>query len=77
MFRGRKAYLAEQSMTNQLNIRKLYGPLNMLGSLYRSINQSMVDAEKLLNLLNQPTEVNDKPGAPDLVVTDGIITFGS
>lgn len=48
----------------------------MLGTLYRAINQSMVDTEKLLTLLNEPTEVNDKPGAPDLVVTDGAITFG-
>ncbi|KAG8890731.1 hypothetical protein FRB98_006235 [Tulasnella sp. 332] len=56
-------------------LAQLYGPLNMLGSLYRAINQSMVDTEKLLTLLNEPTEVNDKPGAPDLVVTDGAITF--
>ncbi len=48
----------------------------MLGSVYRSINRSLVDAEKLLELLNEPTDVNDKPGAPDLVVTDGEIEFG-
>jgi len=48
----------------------------MLGSIYRSINRSLVDAEKLLELLNEPTDVNDKPGAPDLVVTDGEIEFG-
>ncbi|KAH9168239.1 hypothetical protein EDB89DRAFT_1992643 [Lactarius sanguifluus] len=54
---------------------QLYGPLNMLGSIYRSINRSLVDAEKLLELLNEPTEVNDKPGAPDLVVSNGEIEF--
>jgi ABC-type transport system involved in Fe-S cluster assembly fused permease/ATPase subunit len=48
----------------------------MLGSLYRSINRSLVDAEKLLMLLNESTDVNDKPGAPDLVVSDGEIEFG-
>jgi ATP-binding cassette subfamily B (MDR/TAP) protein 6 len=48
----------------------------MLGSIYRSINRSLVDAEKLLELLNEPTDVNDKPGAPDLLVTDGEIEFG-
>jgi len=47
----------------------------MLGSMYRSINRSLVDAEKLLELLNEPTEINDKPGAPDLVVSDGEIEF--
>ena len=56
---------------------QLYSPLNQLGSLYRSINQSLVDTEKLLALLNEPTEINDKPNAPDLIVHDGEIEFGS
>jgi len=60
-----------------LTTEQLYGPLNMLGSMYRSINRSLVDAEKLLELLNEPTEINDKPGAPDLVVSDGEIEFGT
>ena len=55
---------------------KLYGPLAMLGSVYRSINQGLVDTEKLLKLLNEPTDVNDKPDAIDLIVTDGEIEFG-
>jgi ABC-type transport system involved in Fe-S cluster assembly fused permease/ATPase subunit len=50
--------------------------LNQLGYVYRSINQSLVDTEKLLDLLNEPTEVNDRPGAPDLTVLDGTIEFG-
>jgi ABC-type multidrug transport system fused ATPase/permease subunit len=29
-----------------------------------------------LALLNEPTEVNDKPNAPDLIVNDGEIEFG-
>jgi len=40
------------------------------------MNQSLVDTEKLLKLLNEPKEINDKPGAPDLVVEDGEIEFG-
>ncbi|KAH9987023.1 hypothetical protein BJV74DRAFT_951775 [Russula compacta] len=56
-------------------LAQLYGPLNMLGSIYRSINRSLVDAEKLLELLNEPTDINDKPGAPDLVITNGEIEF--
>ncbi|KAF7790474.1 hypothetical protein EIP86_001429 [Pleurotus ostreatoroseus] len=47
----------------------------MLGYIYRSVNQSLIDTEKLLKLLSEPTEVNDKPGAPDLVVEDGEIEF--
>lgn len=55
---------------------QLYGPLNMLGLVYRSVNQSLVDTEKLLKLLNEPSEVNDKPDASDLIVEDGSIEFG-
>lgn len=56
---------------------QLYGPLNQLGYIYRSVNQSLVDTEKLLALLNEPTDVNDKEDALDLVVTDGEIEFGA
>lgn len=56
-------------------LTQLYGPLNQLGYIYRSVNQSLVDTERLLALLNEPTEVNDKPNAPDLIVTDGEIEF--
>lgn len=57
-------------------IAQLYGPLNQLGYVYRSVNQSLVDTEKLLMLLNEPAEVNDGPDAPDMVVEDGEIEFG-
>ena len=35
-----------------------------------------MDAERLLKLLDEPTEVSDKPGAPDLLINDGEIEFG-
>jgi ABC-type transport system involved in Fe-S cluster assembly fused permease/ATPase subunit len=44
--------------------------------MYRTINQSLVDTEKLLKLLNEPTEVNDRDNATTLMVTDGEIEFG-
>ncbi|TDL26049.1 hypothetical protein BD410DRAFT_764367 [Rickenella mellea] len=56
-------------------LSQLYGPLNMLGYIYRSINTNLVDSERLMKLLDEPTEVNDKPGAPDLIVDDGEIEF--
>ncbi|KAF9451287.1 hypothetical protein P691DRAFT_787477 [Macrolepiota fuliginosa MF-IS2] len=56
-------------------LTQLYGPLNQLGYIYRSVNQSLVDTERLLALLNEPTEINDKPNAPDLIVSDGEIEF--
>ncbi|KAL7419651.1 ATP-binding cassette-type vacuolar membrane transporter Hmt1 [Cryptotrichosporon argae] len=56
-------------------LQQLYAPLDRLGTLYRQLNQNATDAEKLFNLLAQPTEIVDTPGAPDLVVTDGIVEF--
>ncbi|TFL04872.1 hypothetical protein BDV98DRAFT_562962 [Pterulicium gracile] len=56
-------------------LAQLYGPLNTLGSTYRSVNQALIDTEKLLALLNEPTDVNDAPGAPDLVIGNGEIEF--
>ncbi|OSX66744.1 hypothetical protein POSPLADRAFT_1178158 [Postia placenta MAD-698-R-SB12] len=56
-------------------LAQLYVPLNMLGTIYRSINQTLVDTERLLKLLSEPTDVNDKPNAPDLVVQNGEIEF--
>ncbi|KAJ7497117.1 mitochondrial half-size ABC transporter [Mycena latifolia] len=56
-------------------LAQLYGPLNQLGFMYRTINQSLVDTEKLLKLLNEPTEVNDRDNATTLIVDDGEIEF--
>lgn len=56
-------------------LQQLYSPLDRLGTLYRQLNQNSTDAEKLFSLLAQPTEIKDKPGAKDLVVTDGVIEF--
>ncbi|KAK4686062.1 hypothetical protein P7C73_g4077, partial [Tremellales sp. Uapishka_1] len=54
---------------------QLSGPLDSIGYLYRQLLSNMTDAEKLLKLLDVPSEVEDKPGAKDLVVTDGVIEF--
>jgi ABC-type transport system involved in Fe-S cluster assembly fused permease/ATPase subunit len=40
------------------------------------VNQSLVDTERLLKLLNEPKDVEDKPDASDLLVGDGEIEFG-
>jgi ABC-type transport system involved in Fe-S cluster assembly fused permease/ATPase subunit len=45
------------------------------GMIYRQLNQTMVDSEKLLKLLNEEIEVADKPDATELVVTDGVVEF--
>lgn len=55
--------------------QQLAGPLNTLGYLYRMLNQNSLDAEKMLNLLAEAKEINDKPGAKDLIITDGVVEF--
>src|ERR1700749_3131497 len=54
---------------------QLYQPLNLLGTVYREITQGLVDMEAMLRLLNQPQEVQDRPGAKPLLVTGGEIRF--
>jgi ATP-binding cassette subfamily B protein len=54
---------------------QLYMPLNVLGMVYRNIKQSLTDLEAMFRLLRVEAEVQDKPGAPDLVVSRGEIVF--
>ena len=56
-------------------LMQLFRPLDMLGWVYRSIRQGLIDMEAMFDLTDTPAEVVDVPGAQSLVVTDGHVRF--
>ncbi|HKP34201.1 MAG TPA: ABC transporter ATP-binding protein/permease, partial [Sphingomicrobium sp.] len=56
-------------------LMQLFRPLDMLGWVYRSIRQGLIDMEAMWDLLDTPTEVTDAPDAPALQVARGNVRF--
>src|SRR4051812_21613839 len=56
-------------------LMQLFRPLDMLGWVYRSIRQGLIDMEAMWDLLDTPAEVVDRADAPDLKVAKGSIRF--
>jgi len=56
-------------------LMQLFRPLDMLGWVYRSIRQGLIDMEAMFDLTDTPAEVVDMPDAPLLVVIDGHVRF--
>lgn len=54
---------------------QLQGPLNFFGTFYRSIQSSMINSERMLELFREQPTVVDKPTATPLPVCKGDITF--
>jgi ATP-binding cassette subfamily B protein len=56
-------------------LMQLYQPLNFFGFVYREIKQSLIDIEKMFDLLGVKTEIADAPGAPPLTLHRGAVDF--
>jgi ATP-binding cassette subfamily B protein len=56
-------------------LMQLFRPLDMLGWVYRSIRQGLIDMEAMFDLLDTPAEVVDAPDAAPLVVSRGEVRF--
>jgi ABC-type transport system involved in Fe-S cluster assembly fused permease/ATPase subunit len=54
---------------------QLFRPLDMLGWVYRTIRQGLIDMEAMWKLVDTPAEVTDAPKAQPLQVTDGNVRF--
>ncbi|MDE0095903.1 MAG: ABC transporter ATP-binding protein/permease [Gammaproteobacteria bacterium] len=66
--------LGDFAMINAFLIQ-LYIPLSFLGTLYRELNHSLIDMEKMFDLLDESPEVMESPGARPLALTRGEVRF--
>lgn len=54
---------------------QLYDPLSFFGFIYREIKQSLIDMERMFELLGQQREVADSPGAAPLRLAGAEVEF--
>ena len=68
-------YTAGQLVFVQTYLTQLFRPLDMLGMVYRTIRQGLIDMAEMFRLLDEPEEVADAPGAPALLVNRPSVVF--
>ncbi|VWX55183.1 ABC transporter ATP-binding protein/permease [Novosphingobium sp. 9U] len=68
-------YSAGQLVFVQTYLAQLFRPLDMLGMVYRTIRQGLIDMAEMFRLLDEPQEVADVPGAPALVIQRPSVVF--
>ena len=54
---------------------QLFRPLDVLGWVYRTIRQGLIDMAEMFRLIDTDIEVKDKPGAPALIVRQPGVVF--
>ncbi|MGH6785542.1 MAG: ABCB family ABC transporter ATP-binding protein/permease [Novosphingobium sp.] len=68
-------YTAGQLVFVQTYLAQLFRPLDMLGMVYRTIRQGLIDMAEMFRLIDTEQEVRDAPGAPALVVRRPTLAF--
>ena len=56
-------------------LTQLFRPLDLLGMVYRTIRQGVIDMASMFRLIDTPAEVRDVPGAPALVISRPTVAF--
>jgi len=56
-------------------LMQLYQPLGFFGFVYREIKQSLIDMEKMFDLMGEDPQVADRPGARTLEIAGGEVSF--
>ncbi len=56
-------------------LTQLFRPLDVLGWVYRTIRQGLVDMAEMFRLIDTDIEVKDTPGAPALIVRTPSVAF--
>ena len=66
--------IGDVALVNTL-LSQLFRPLDMLGMVYRTIRQGLIDMAAMFDLIDTRAEVVDVPGAAELVVDAGEVRF--
>ena len=56
-------------------LTQLFRPLDMLGMVYRTVRQGLIDMAEMFRLIDTEAEVTDAPGAPALVIRRPMLAF--
>ncbi|MDZ7588832.1 MAG: ABC transporter ATP-binding protein/permease [Parasphingorhabdus sp.] len=56
-------------------LAQLFRPLDLLGMVYRTIRQGLIDMAAMFDLIDTPSEIVDAPGAAPLRVAAGEVSF--
>lgn len=56
-------------------LMQLFRPLDLLGFVYRTIRQGLIDMAEMFKLMDTSVEVQDVPGAPALIIRTPVVTF--